>query len=167
MLKVTLSEHPAQSVSGAVKLFASEEEMHTSTENNLDDLAVIYAPKIQNFTIGMEASILNFPQTVVLPEAQTTSQSIRFRTLDTSAYVDVSGGLTPEYFYLSVYGDSSSFNIEFTSTDGITYIRTDSSDSVQDLGTLLLHMNLIGQMPQDILCKLIVLILEDYFNILT
>ena len=132
----SLSEQASQPVSGDVKLFTSEEEMHASMENNLNDLAVIYAPKIQNFTVGMEASILNFPQTVVLPEAQTTSQSIRFRTIDTSAYVDVSGGLTPEYFYLSVYGDSSSFNIEFASTDGITYTRTDSSDSVQDLGTL-------------------------------
>ena len=118
-----------------VKLFETVEKMNADTTADEDDLAVIYSSSIQNANADSVFSSAIFPATVVLPQAVTSSISITYVSTDSSVMFDCWGDLRPTRFSMNCYTNSGSINITYTSSDGITYTRTDDGEEMIDFGT--------------------------------
>lgn len=116
-----------------VKQFASIEEMNATTGNE-GDLAVVYANSLANFTVDTEAQVITFPKTVTLPSAYTGNAYTMFMSTG-SSFFDASVELGATYFSFNGYGDNGEISVGYSSTDGITYTRTDGGDLAIDLGT--------------------------------
>lgn len=120
--------------SGDVKLFDTVEHMEAEENPQIGDLAVVYRNTTTNFTSDSQAQVLTFPSSVILPSAHTTSNSLRLEGTD----VSLTGNLTKTMFRLYGYtADMSRVDIRYTSSDGITYTRTDTYDSTIDFGEIL------------------------------
>lgn len=117
--------------SGDVKLFETEETMQADPSPAEGDLAVVYKNESQEYTGGTCSSI-TFPSTVVLDTTYTDSTYGMMMSDDGSTQVDVM--LSASYFYCNIMTETEHFNIRYTSTDGITYTRTDSYGETIDLG---------------------------------
>ena len=128
-------EGTAESGSGAVKLFKTEEEMQADTDPKEGDLAIVYREEIQNATSDSIFSVAKFPTTVVLPEAMTGYADIMYRAVDDSVMFDCWGSLNVNNFSMNCYLESGSIRIIYESTDGITYTRTDGGEEIIDFGT--------------------------------
>lgn len=116
-----------------VKLFASEEEMNESTNNNEGDLAVVYGVKLTPVTTNTIVNTVSFPKQVILSEAVTSEINGLF-TYDE----DPPAAIQPELWqYLvlltpteyKVYRQNIDTIVEYTSTDGITYTRVTELDN--------------------------------------
>lgn len=106
---------------GEVKLFKSLDELTSSTNNKEGDLAVVYRDEIQNMTSDTQTQFITFPETVVLPEAITSSYSCSYRYVD-DVVMMFSVRLDDNSFHFSNRG-APRINITYSSTDGITYNR--------------------------------------------
>ena len=116
-----------------VKLFASEEEMNESTNNNEGDLAVVYGVKLTPITTNTIVNTVSFPKQVTLSEAVTSEINGLF-TYDE----DPPEAVQPELWqYLvlltpteyKVYRENINTIVQYTSTDGITYTRVTELDN--------------------------------------
>lgn len=118
-----------------VKLFETEEQMQADTTAKEGDLAIVYRSEIQNATVDSKFQVANFPETVVLDSAITDYIDIRYRAVDSSVMFDCWGMIDSSRFRMNCYSDSGEVRIEYTSSDGITYTRTDTTGNPVDFGT--------------------------------
>lgn len=125
----------ASTSSGGVKQFSTVEEMNSSTGNTEGDLAVVYKNEIQNATVDSKFQVATFPDTVVLDTAITGYVEVRYRAVDSSVMFDCWGSLDSSGFSMDCYTETGNIRIEYTSTDGITYTRTDTTGNPVDFGT--------------------------------
>ena len=122
------------STSSGAKLFSTVEEMNSSTGNTEGDLAVVYKSETKNVSNGDTITSITFPKTVVFDEAISTSYDGRLRNDN-----------EPE-IYLAIQLDASNCmlydmtgtipEIVYTSSDGITYTRTDSNEDTYEIGEI-------------------------------
>ena len=109
---------------GDVKLFNSVNEMQNSHGNQDGDLAVVYTNKIENITANTEFQIATFPKTVVLTTAVTDYIDVGFVPVEsTGEMFDCFGNLDSRMFSLDVFTDEGDINIQYRSSDGLTYNR--------------------------------------------
>ena len=134
-IKTQIQKLPEASGSGDVKLFETEEEMQADTTAKEGDLAIIYRSEVQNATADSKFQIANFPDTVVLNTAITDYVDVRYRAVDSSKMFDCMGSLDSSMFMMDCYTESGSIRIQYTSSDGITYTRTDNTGNPVDFGT--------------------------------
>lgn len=99
------------------------------------DLAVVYRSEMQNATVDSKFQVATFPDTVVLDTAITSSVEVRYRAVDSSKMFDCMGSLNSSRFRMDCYTESGSIRIQYTSSDGITYTRTDTTGNPVDFGT--------------------------------
>ena len=118
-----------------VKLFETIEEMQDDPTAEEGDLALVYGTKVQNAKVDSKFSSAMFPATVVLPTAMTGSANVMYRATDNSVMFDCWGQLSETMFNMSCYSESGEIRIRYTSSDGITYTRTDTTGNPVDFGT--------------------------------
>lgn len=117
-----------------IKQFATVEEMNNSTNNKEGDLAIVYRNEVQNATVDSQFQTATFPQTVILDTAITDYVEVRYRAVDSSKMFDCWGSLDSSMFMMDCYSETGEVRIEYTSSDGITYTRTDSTGNPVDFG---------------------------------
>ena len=118
-----------------IKLFKTVEEMNNSTGNKEGDLAVVYREEIQPVTEESEFDSCTFPNTVVLKEAFTGNIYGGFRAVDsTNGRFNGNVDMSSSRFRFDGYGDTM-IRVQYTSSDGITYTRTDGGEELQEFGT--------------------------------
>ena len=115
-----------------IKQFASVEEMNNSTGNE-GDLACVYEMQLINMTASTEIQYIVFPQTVVLPEAITTSTYCMIMSKG-SEWGDGSIELSATAFSCYFSSNYGGVSVSYTSSDGITYTRTDTNAETVDFG---------------------------------
>ena len=120
--------------SGDVKLFETVEEMQEDPNPQEGDLAVVYREELTGVTEESEFDSCTFPNTVVLDEAVTGNVGARFRQVD-DGYFDGLINMSSTVFMFQGFGESSEIRVEYESQDGITYIRTDGGEELQEFGT--------------------------------
>ena len=118
-----------------VKLFETEEQIQADTTAKEGDLAIVYRSEIQNATVDSKFQVANFPETVILDSAITDYVDVRYRATDSSVMFDCWGMIDSSRFMMDCYSDSGEVRIEYTSSDGITYTRTDTAGNPVDFGT--------------------------------
>ena len=121
--------------SGDVKLFETEQAMQADPNPSEGDLAVVYRSEVQNATADSRFQTATFPDTVVLDTTMTDYIDIRYRAVDSSKMFDCMGSLNSSGFRMNCYTESGSIIIQYTSSDGITYTRTDTTGNPVDFGT--------------------------------
>ena len=134
-IKSQIQNLPEAGGSGDVKLFATEEEMQADTTAKEGDLAIVYRNEVQNATVDSQFQVATFPNTVVLDTAITDYVDVRYSAVDSSKMFDCMGQLDSSNFMMDCYTDSCSIRIQYTSSDGITYTRTDDTGNPVDFGT--------------------------------
>ena len=131
----TITVNVPQTGDVPVKLFETQEQMQADTTAKEGDLAVVYREEIQNATVDSKFQVATFPETVVLDTAITNYVDIRYRAVDSSKMFDCWGNLTSSRFDMNCHTESGSIRIRYTSSDGITYTRTDTTGNPVDFGT--------------------------------
>lgn len=121
--------------SGGVKRFSTVEEMNSSTGNTEGDLAIVYRNEVQNAKVDSKFQTATFPDTVVLDTALTDYVEVRYRAVDSSKMFDCMGSLDSSRFMMDCYTESGEIRIQYESSDGITYTRTDTTGNPVDFGT--------------------------------
>ena len=124
-----------------VKQFSTVEEMNNSTGNTEGDLAIVYRSEVQNATVDSKFQVATFPDTVVLDSAITDYVEVRYTAVDSSVMFDCWGSLDSSMFRMDCYTDSGEIRIQYTSSDGITYTRTDTTGNPVDFGTKIYYEN--------------------------
>lgn len=110
---------------GDVKLFKTVEEMQEDENPHEEDLAVVYREELHNWDGTTAITQLTFPSTVVLT-AQATGSCYGWGS--GSSYLDIDGSVSSSSANFRLYTDNGSYRIQYTSSDGLTYTRTDSYD---------------------------------------
>lgn len=124
-----------------VKLFETVEDMQADANPQEGDLAVVYREDIQNMTGDTQTQYITFPETVILPETVTARYNCRLRAIDDNAFFDGDIQLSSTSFRFNGYSEVGMIRVQYTSTDGVNYTRTnfqgDSGDLTNpvDLGT--------------------------------
>ena len=121
--------------SGDVKLFDTVEHMQADQSPSEGDLAVVYREEVQPVTEESEFDSCVFPQTVVLDEAFTGSIYGRFGAVNPIVIFDGTVEMSSSRFRFRGRGESDNINVQYTSSDGITYTRTDGGEELQEFGT--------------------------------
>lgn len=120
-----------------VKLFETQDEMNADTNPTEGDLAVVYREEIQNMTADTQTQYITFPETVTLPGAITSNSNCMLTAVDSSSgFFDGQIQLSSTQFRFDAYSDTGSVDIQYTSTDGISYTRTTEVTNPVDLGTI-------------------------------
>ncbi len=125
---------PSGSGSGDVKLFSTVEEMQADPDAQEGDLAIVYKEEIQPVTEESEFDSCTFPNTVVLDEAFSDEIYGSFSS-NGSEFFDGRIYMTSSSFRFDGYGESDEIRVEYTSSDGITYTRTDGGEELVEFGT--------------------------------
>lgn len=123
-----------------VKLFETEEEMQADSSAKEGDLAVVYREEIQNMTSDTQTQYITFPETVTLPTTQGGFAMGNLIAIDGGSFMDqATYSLTPSTFSFNMYASSGVIQVQYESTDGITYTRTlfDTLENPVDLGTMM------------------------------
>jgi len=121
--------------SGDVKLFDTIEHMQQDTTAQEGDLAVVYGEELTGITGESEFDSCMFPNTVVLDKAFTDSIYGSFRAVDmSSSYFDGMIDVSSSSFRFDGFGDTM-VRVQYTSSDGITYTRTDGGAELVEFGT--------------------------------
>ena len=117
---------------GGIKFFETEEELRAYNPNE-GDVVLVHGNKNGGLVQNVRIKSLTFPRTVVLSEAITATISVSGSYKGISGNFSISGSIRPTQASLSIsglkyYSDSSDsyVSIRYTSTDGITYTRTDT-----------------------------------------
>lgn len=122
----------ASTSSGGVKQFNTVEEMNASTGNKDGDLAVVYRNEMKPVSNGDTITSITFPKTVVFTEAITSNYNDRLRnSSEPRIYLDIQ--LNASYCNMSDMNGTIP-EITYTSTDGITYTRTDTNADTYEIG---------------------------------
>lgn len=108
---------------GVVKLFETEEEMHSDSTAKEGDLAVVYGQQTKNMTVTDKPQYLIFPETVTLPQEITSRYMCIFISDSDTIMRDIEIELTNNSFKLNCGGSNVNFEVRYTSTDGINYTR--------------------------------------------
>lgn len=116
-----------------VKLFETEEEMQADSSSQEGDLAVVYRNEIQNMTADTQTQYITFPETVILPEAFTDSFRGMLIDVDTGSTLVGDIQLRRTLFRFSSYSESGRIDVQYRSSDGITYTRTKFSGGSEEL----------------------------------
>lgn len=111
-----------------VKLFETQEAMQADPDAKEGDLAVVYRSEIQNIKDGDTITSMIFPRTVIFEEAITSSYNARL--MGNSIDCDIGLSSTQFYFY-DMFGTIP--EITYSSSDGITYTRTDSNEDTYEI----------------------------------
>ena len=121
--------------SGDIKLFETEQAMQADPNPSEGDLAVVYREELTGVTEESEFDSCTFPNTVVLDEAFSGSVQGRFRAVDSSSsYFDGIINMSSSYFGFIDRSVGGRINVRYTSSDGITYTRTDGGEELQEFG---------------------------------
>lgn len=124
-----------------VKLFETEEEMQADSSAKEGDLAVVYREEVQNMTSDTQTQYITFPETVTLPTAQggAIARGNLIATDGSSFMSQATYNLTSSTFSFNMYASSGRIQVQYESTDGITYTRTlfDTLENPVDLGTMM------------------------------
>ena len=123
------------STTEGIKQFSTIEEMQADTTAKEGDLAVVYRSEVQNATVDSKFQVATFPETVVLDSAITDYVDIRYRAVDSSVMFNCRGSLDSSGFRMDCFAESGQIRIQYTSSDGITYTRTDTTGNPVDFGT--------------------------------
>ena len=123
--------------SGDVKLFETEQAMQADPNPSEGDLAVVYREELTAVTEESEFDSCTFPNTVVLDSAFSGNIYGLFRAVDQSVRFDGGVEMSSSRFIFGGYGGSGDINVQYTSSDGITYTRTDGGDELQEFGTII------------------------------
>lgn len=99
------------------------------------DVCVVYESNISNVTVDSRFQTAIFPEVVVLDTAITGYVGVRYRAVDESIMFDCQGSLDSSRFNMDCFMGDNSIRIEYTSEDGITYTRTDTTGNPVDFGT--------------------------------
>ena len=126
----------ASTSSGGVKLFETIEEMNSSTGNTEGDLAIVYRNTLANMTADTETQYITFPDTVVLNSAITDYAEFSYIAVDSSVTFGCTGSLDSSMFTMNYYTETRDVTIQYTSYDGITYTRDDTTGNPVDFGTV-------------------------------
>lgn len=110
-------------VGSNVRVFKTKEELDSSTDAQVDDLALIYKNEIQSLSPGVVVSSLTFPETVVLSEAYTSNYYCDIESTDTSVMFQGNCMLDSTSFRFDAYYDGGRISVMYNSRDGITYTR--------------------------------------------
>ena len=121
--------------SGDVKLFETVEEMQSDPNVQEGDLAVVYRSEVKNATVDSKFQVATFPDTVILDSAITDYVEVIYSAVDSSKMFDCMGSLDSSMFMIDCYTETGEIRIEYTSSDGITYTRTDTTGNPVDFGT--------------------------------
>ena len=125
------------SVGGAtvegMQQFISEDEMQEQGIKEYGKLATVYGATVSNMTASTEIQHITFPKTVVLPEAVTESTYCMIMSMGTE-YGEGNIELSPTYFAFFFNSTGVGIRAEYSSTDGITYTRTDTRPETLDFG---------------------------------
>lgn len=122
----------ASTSSGGVKQFNTVEEMNASTDNKDGDLAVVYRNEMKPVSNGDTITSITFPKKVVFTEAITSNYNGRLRnSSEPIIYLDIQLSST-RFHVRDMYGTIPTIN--YTSSDGITYTRTDSNEDTYEIG---------------------------------
>ena len=99
------------------------------------DVCVVYESNISNVKVDSRFQTAIFPEVVVLDTAITDFVDVRYRAVDESVMFNCWGSLNSSSFNMDCDSESGSIRIEYTSEDGITYTRTDTTGNPVDFGT--------------------------------
>lgn len=122
----------ASTSSGGVKQFNTVEEMSASTGNKDGDLAVVYRNEMKPVSNGDTITSMTFPKTVVFTEAITSNYNgILRNSSEPIIYLNIQLNAS-NFAIMDMYGTIP--GIEYSSTDGITYTRTDSNEDTYEIG---------------------------------
>lgn len=105
---------------------ATIEERDAITDMVEGDMCVVHANSMANMQVTDSVTSITFPATVVLPEAITDYLFISLRDADYTT--DIMGDMSSTGGRFDINMDSGRVRIGYTSTDGITYTRTDTYD---------------------------------------
>lgn len=119
---------------GDVKQFDTVEHMQADSTAQEGDLAVVYREEMQPVTEESEFSSCIFPNEVVLDEAFSGNIYGSFRSTG-GGFFDGMIEMSSSSFRFDGYGESDDIRIQYTSSDGITYTRTDGGEELQEFGT--------------------------------
>lgn len=119
---------------GDVKKFISKAAMDASSGNEEGDLAIVYGSSISNWTESTQSSTMIFGNTVILSDAFSGNVYSSFRAVDSSQMFYGNVQLSSSQFRFMIYTSSGSNTITYTSSDGITYTRTDAGEELLDIG---------------------------------
>ena len=123
-----------------VKLFETIEEMNSSTGNVEGDLAIVYRNILANMVADTETQYITFPDTVTLPTAFAGDYNSggALQAVDSSVYFTPQVTLSQTSFVFDYFDDWDEYtiNVEYTSTDGITYTRSTTITNPVDVGTV-------------------------------
>ena len=142
-LEEALNNKGTVPATSGVKLFETIEEMQSDENAHEGDLAVVYRKEIQPVTEESEFDSCIFPNEVVLDEAFTDNVFGSFRSTG-GGFFDGMVDMSSSNFRFNGWGESSNINVQYTSQDGITYIRTDGGEELQEFGTTIQWDNGMG-----------------------
>lgn len=107
-----------------IMLFNSVEEMNACTYAENGTVGVVYYSSQRNVEETDTFQQVTFPETVILPEAYTGYSSFEIRSVDQSVYLSGYCDFNSSRFGIDMWGDTGSYRIQYTSSDGVTYTRT-------------------------------------------
>lgn len=115
-----------------IKQFSTIEEMNNSTDNKEGDLAIVYRSEMQNIKDGDIITSITFPKTVIFDTAITTEYYSMLRnSTEPRIYLDIQLSST-NFIIMDI--NSTIPEITYTSSDGITYTRTDTNADTYKIG---------------------------------
>ena len=118
-----------------VKQFSTIGEMQADTTAKEGDLAIVYRSGMQNANEDSQFRTATFPDTVVLDTVMTDFVNLTYIAVDSSKIFNCWGVLDSSSFMMECNTETGSIRIEYTSSDGITYTRTDTIGNPVDFGT--------------------------------
>ena len=116
-----------------VKLFETVEGMQADSTAKEGDYAVVYRNEVQNMSADTQTQYITFPETVTLPEAFTDSFRGMLIDVDTGSTLVGDIQLRRTLFRFSSYSESGRIDVQYRSSDGITYTRTKFSGGSEEL----------------------------------
>lgn len=120
-----------------IKIFNTKELMQADTTAKEGDLAVVYRSELKSISNGDTIASITFPKTVVFNEAVSSDYYGMLRgENDPMIYLDIQLNAS-NCFIRDMAGVIS--EIEYSSTDGITYTRTDSNEDTYEIGETLVE----------------------------
>lgn len=104
------------------RYYATEEEMNSDTNIQLNDLAIVYNDVPYYISSGILSKKFVMPETITFDTATTSNEMAIIRSLDESLmiHVELQGSST---CYLMGYMDDGQVWLEYNSSDGITWKR--------------------------------------------
>lgn len=124
---------------GGIYLKNTVEEMNGLTGMKENDFCVVYDKVIEGVTEDSVFQVMILPNTVVLDASFTDFVSVIYESTDPSIFAMVDCSLDQQQFRIrgdiDINGDFTSINVMYTSSDGITYIKEEPTESSVNLGT--------------------------------